>query len=149
MLLRIPGELAPGSAALSADCRAGGREDEILLYRTRKQAHTHGAREQARTQPPEHAHTPSSAPGAAICPARIMWRPVASRDPRACARSEHGSDDVESAGRDVSARVERGACRGRVVWMWIHPAAVEQVDEEVAELVRRCGLRIDCRHIGC
>ena len=46
-------EMAPGSRALSADCRAGGHEEEAMI------------------------HAAGAAPRGAIAPARFLWQPVA------------------------------------------------------------------------
>jgi hypothetical protein len=49
--------MAPGSRALSADCRAGGHEEEAMI-------HAAGS-------------APRGAIAPAIAPARFLWQPVA------------------------------------------------------------------------
>ncbi len=91
-LLRLLREVAPGSAALSADSRAGGREDEIMLLE-------------------------AESPRRAIAPARVLWRP---------------------AKPDQS----------RTLWLWTHPAAVDQVQSELAAVVCAHRLGIKCADAG-
>ena len=105
-LKRLFSEVAPGSAALSADCCAGGHENEIMVY-----CSSNGKAEHA-------------APRSALAPARILWQPST-------------ADALEDLG--VGARR---------VWLWVHPAASEQLQSELTTVTQAHSLGIKCVDVG-
>ena len=115
-----PGELAPESAALTADARAGGREVSVLL----RGGHASRALEAAASDTASSsAASPAHLP--VIAPARLLWQPVAPK----------------ASGRPAAAAAAR-------LWLFVHPGVARQVQEQVARIAERGALQIESLDIG-
>lgn len=152
--------MAPGSRALSADCLAGGHEEEAMI------------------------HAAGAAPHGAIAPARFLWQPVAgaclatdservplppnrlltscdcllacklpatSRDCliSACVLPADTSETGIQTLSPLSSLGQASPPGHRVVWVWVHPAAVQLVEAQVSLLVGRLSLAVLCVNLRC
>jgi len=66
----------------------------------------------------------------AIGPARLLWQTVAM-----------DVNDEQGVGGG------QGSKSRRALWVWLHPAAAEQFEEEVMGVVRRLALRVECENL--
>ena len=109
-LLRLLGQLSPRSAAVSADCQAGGHEIEVMMY---------GLSEGGGAAAGEILHGCCDAARRPIAPVRVLWKP---------------DSDI------------KGLTQGndRVLWMFIHPAAAQELHAAAVHFVRTLSLHISC-----
>jgi hypothetical protein len=109
-LLRLLGQLSPRSAAVSADCQAGGHEREVMMY---------GLSEGGGAGAGEILHGCCDAARRPIAPVRVLWKP---------------DSDIKGLpqGND------------RVLWMFIHPAAAQELHAAAVHFVRTLSLHISC-----